>query len=348
MTDPAPPTPHQNDDRTANLRKIDACQHMADLCRELHAFAPDLSPREFLRVLAALVAGIDLGLKGFEQLARGGANGLVGAGFRPEYDDGSAGQARHFAGTAAGAALLGEKPAELLAHHVVDPAESIDGHLSSAALEFARVLIDGELPLDRAGSWIESHICDPRFEPERQITPFDALEDESQTTAALRARFSDAEWQTVIELPAQVAIAAALSDPTGDLDDARDLIAGIRQLESASGQTSPLVRAVTADHYETGFAWTSNDLTPAAQVDQVLRSVAGCLLLLPGRGVATADIDAYASLLLSVAHAAVRGSKSGGFLGIGGQEISSPESAFLDRLETVLESHLPGCADCME
>ena len=86
--------PLEGDEREAALRNANACHQMAELCGELLDLAPHLTPREFLRTLGALVAGIDLGVKGFRQLARGGANGLVGAGFRAEYDDGTAGQRR--------------------------------------------------------------------------------------------------------------------------------------------------------------------------------------------------------------------------------------------------------------
>ncbi|MCA9860062.1 MAG: COX15/CtaA family protein, partial [Thermomicrobiales bacterium] len=47
--------------RTAALRNANACQQMAELCGELLAVAPELTPREFLRTLGALVAGIDAG-----------------------------------------------------------------------------------------------------------------------------------------------------------------------------------------------------------------------------------------------------------------------------------------------
>ena len=348
MTQSAPSGPLEGDARTTAQRNANACQQMADLCGELLALAPELSPREFLRSLAALVAGIDLGLKGFQQLARGGANGLAGAGFRAEYDDGTVGQARHFAGTAAGAALLGEKPAELLAHHLVDPAESIDGQLSTAALAFAQALIAGDLPLDQAGSWIETHICDPDFTPDPNITPFDVLDDPAQAARTIRARFSDTEWRALTELPQQIAVAAALSDPSGDLDDARDLIAGIRQLATADQHPSALVQAVAAERAMDGIELGSDDTRPAERVEQIERSTAAHLRLLRERGMVSTDIEAYASLLLTVAHAAVRGSKSGGFLGIGGQTVSDREASFLDRLEGILEANLAGCERCLE
>jgi len=339
--------PLEGDEREAALRNANACHQMAELCGELLDLAPHLTPREFLRTLGALVAGIDLGVKGFRQLARGGANGLVGAGFRAEYDDGTAGQARHFAGTAAAAALIGEKPAELLAHHVVDPAESIDGHLSTAALEFARLLIDGKLSMNAAGGWIEANVCDPAFETTAGFTPFDVFSKRSAAAEALHARFSDREWQALSQLPEQVAVAAALSGATGGFDDARAVIAGIRSIDAAAKNPSELVRAVVAERFDEGYDWGNDDRSPEDRIERTLSAVHEQIVRLRSLGLPSSEIDAYASFLLTVANAAVRGSRSGGVLGIGGHAVSRQEAGFLDRLEATLEASLPGCDGCL-
>jgi hypothetical protein len=328
--------PLEGDERTAALRNANACQQLSELCDEVLAVVPELTPREFLRTLGALVAGIDLGLKGFRQLARGGANGLVGAGFRAEFDDGTAGQARHFAGTAAGAALVGETAAELLAHHVVDPAESIDGHLSTAALAFARLLMDGELPLSEAGSWIAANVCDPDFETEAGFSPFDVFVERSEAAEGLRARFSEAEWRALAELPERVAVAAALADATGGFGDVRDLIAGMRGIEAATESGSTLVRAMVAERYDEGFEWGDGDRWPAERIERTLAAVPEQLRVLHGAGVDPAEIAAYADFLRAVANKAVSGSRSGGVFGIGGRTVSDHEAEFLERLELVL------------
>lgn len=339
--------PLAGDARTAAMRNANACQQLVDLCGEVLAVAPDLTPREFLRTLGALVAGIDPDLKGFRQMARGGANGLIGAGFRAEYDDGTAGQARHFAGTAVGAALLGEKPAELLAHHVVDPAESIDGHLSTAALEFARLLIDGEVALSEAGQWIAVNVCDPDFQTDTGFSPYDALVERSAAAEALRTRFSESEWRALTELPERVAVAAALADATGGFDDAKDLIAGMRQIESGSESASELVRALVAERYDEGFEWGNDERSPSDRVEDTLRAVHEELQTLREKAIDAEEIVAYANFLMEVAGNAVRGSRSGGFLGIGGNKVSQRESAFLDRLEELLEANVPPCDNCL-
>lgn len=347
MTDEVTATPLEGDARNAALRNANACKQMAELCDELLEVAPGLTAHEFLRSMGALVAGIDLGLTGLKQLARGGANGLVGAGFRAEYDDGTAGQARHFAGTAAAAALFGEKPAELLAHHVVDPAESIDGHLSTAALAFAQELISGRLPLADASAWIEAQVCDPDFQMQAGFTPFDVFSERSPSADALRARFSESDWRALSELPERVAVAAALADATGGFDDARDVIAGMRSIESASKSPSELVRAIVAERYDEGFAWGDDDRAPEERVEQALAEVTEHLAHLRELELPGDDIVAYANLLLTVANTSVRGSRSGGFLGIGSRDVSRPEAGFLDRLEDVLEAQLPGCEGCL-
>lgn len=336
MTTNPPSAPLAANEREAALRNANACAQMAKLCDELLDVAPELTPREFLRSLGALVAGIDLGLMGFKQLARGGANGLIGAGFKPEYDDGTAGQARHFAGTAAAVALVGEKPAELLAHHLVDPAESIDGHLSTAALEFARLLIEEHLPLARAGQWIADQVCDPDFESQAGPSPFDALSEKLPEVSALRARFSVAEWRLLSELPERVAVAGALSDPTGGFDDARDLIAGMRGIDAEAENSSVLVRALVAERYAEGFAWGDGDRSPAERIEQTLAEVPTQLQTLREAGIDPAEIAAYVGFLLAVAHKTVRGSRSGGKLGIGGRAVSDHEAGFLERLDLAL------------
>jgi hypothetical protein len=230
---------------------------------------------------------------------------------------------------------------------VVDPAESIDGHLSTAALEFARLLIDGELPLREAGKWIEVNICDPDFQTDDGPSPFDVFVEQSPVAEALRARFTDLEWRDLAELPERVAVAAALADATGGFDDARDLIAGVRQIDAGANSPSELVRAVVAERYDEGFEWGTDDQSPEERVEATLRAVHDALERLRARAVASDEIVAYANFLLEVAHNAVRGSRSGGVLGIGGEAVSRRESVFLDRFEEVLEAGLPACEGCL-
>jgi hypothetical protein len=135
------------------------CLALAEVADQIVEAEPEVSPRDFLRALGRLVAGIEPGVEGLLDLARGGSNKISGKGFKPEFDDGSAGQARHFAGTAVSVALLGSRATELIAHTVVDPAETPDGRLSSAAIEFANLIMNEELPVSGASGWILDELC---------------------------------------------------------------------------------------------------------------------------------------------------------------------------------------------
>ena len=50
-----------------------------------------------------------------------------------------------------------------------------------------------------------------------------------------------------------------------------------------------------------------------------------------------AELDAYRAFVLDVARAAAAAHREGGFLGIGGQEVSDAEKAALDELEATLK-----------
>ena len=132
---------------------------------------PEIKPRDFLQALGQVVAGIGPGVEGVFDLARGGSNEVEGRGFKPEFDDDSRGQARHFAGTAASAAMFGPRLTEIVAHRLVDPPDTADGRLSAAAVEFSRLLIDEELPLSDASQWILAEICAPEDEAAMRINP---------------------------------------------------------------------------------------------------------------------------------------------------------------------------------
>jgi hypothetical protein len=140
--------------------EINGCAELVRIAEEIIAEHPGISARDFLQELGWRVAGIEPGIEGLIELARGGENVISGGGFRPEYDDGSQGQARHFAGIASAVARLGARFTAWAGEHALrDNPNSADGRLTEAAVNFARALLGGELPVAEAGGWIESNIC---------------------------------------------------------------------------------------------------------------------------------------------------------------------------------------------
>lgn len=91
---------------------------------------------------------------------RGGSNRIRGRGFRRNVDDGTEGQARHFAGIVAVAARVGARATRWLSIHVGrDAPESADGQLTDHALDFVRLVRSGELALSDTDAWVRQTIC---------------------------------------------------------------------------------------------------------------------------------------------------------------------------------------------
>jgi hypothetical protein len=135
-----------------------ACERLSELAALISIDSPE--PREFLRRLGREAAGIHSGPRGLVDLARGGRDLLPGRGFKRPYDDGTEGQARHFAGVAVAASYGGEQATRVVSIFVRrDPLNSADGRLTEEALAFSRGMLNGQLEPDQGGEWILDRIC---------------------------------------------------------------------------------------------------------------------------------------------------------------------------------------------
>lgn len=135
-----------------------ACEELA---ARVDAIAAQVDrPAQLLRRLGRDAAGIREAPRALLDLARGGRNVIPGRGFRDSYDDGTAGQVRHFAGIAVAASYGGAQATRLISIFARrDPLESPDGRLTERGIEFAGALARGKLELDRAGEWILERLC---------------------------------------------------------------------------------------------------------------------------------------------------------------------------------------------
>ncbi|MCW2848104.1 MAG: hypothetical protein JWR90_2078 [Marmoricola sp.] len=137
----------------------DACHTLVALVARLAEGGP--VPRRFLMALGREGAGIRSGPLGLVDLAVGGRNRVLGRGLKPAYDDGSRGQVRHFTGVATSTALLGAgftRWASLTLRR--DGADTPDGRLSEAAVEFASLLLSRKLAVQDASAWVRDTLCD--------------------------------------------------------------------------------------------------------------------------------------------------------------------------------------------
>ncbi|MDF2443442.1 MAG: hypothetical protein JWR01_1645 [Subtercola sp.] len=137
---------------------MDACTELAALAGRVAAEAT--SPREFVLTLGTRAAGIRRGPLWMLDAALAGRNRLPGRGFAPPFDDGSTGQARHFAGTAVSTARLGAAVTRWVSVHVrQDPLDTADGRLGEQAIAFVGLLLAGELAPGDTPAWIREHLC---------------------------------------------------------------------------------------------------------------------------------------------------------------------------------------------
>jgi hypothetical protein len=136
-----------------------ACRRLAGVAAALAG--QDLTPLETLRELGRRVAGIRPPPRAFGDLARGGRDLLPGRGFLARYDDGTSGQARHFAGIAVATTIVGGAvPTRLISERLRDdPSGSADGRLTEAGIEFSQELRSGDLTLGEAPAWILENLC---------------------------------------------------------------------------------------------------------------------------------------------------------------------------------------------
>lgn len=137
---------------------MDACGELCIKAARIAATAG--SPRRFLVRFGRSVAGVRSGPFWFLDAGSGGRNLVRGMGFRPEFDDGTRGQARHFAGIVAASVRIGPALTRWASIHVLrDPADTPDGRLTEKALEFSELVRTAELPLPEAAAWLSRELC---------------------------------------------------------------------------------------------------------------------------------------------------------------------------------------------
>ncbi len=141
-----------------------ACDDLAETAARVAASTA--TGRGFLLDLGAEAGGVRRGPLWVLDAATGGSNRIRGRGFRRPVDDGTNGQARHFAGTVAVAARIGLRLTRWLSIHVGgDAPDSADGRLTEHALDFVGRTRDGRLAPHEAATWIRTTLCVPPTGP---------------------------------------------------------------------------------------------------------------------------------------------------------------------------------------
>jgi hypothetical protein len=161
---------------------------------------------------------------------------------------------------------------------------------------------------------------------------------------AAREAFSPEEWDLLVALPRQAAIAAAVADADDRLDATKAIVAAFKELVAGSYQhpdndliVEVLAELRTGDEGPEDESETVevNEATRLQRLSDVLARAGFANDLLRAKADAAAA-EEYRRWVLAIGREAVKAAKSGGFLGIGGKRVSDEEAAFMADLRTAL------------
>jgi hypothetical protein len=148
--------------------------------------------------------------------------------------------------------------------------------------------------------------------------------------------FTADEWSRIVRAPLVAGMAVALADPGSAVETAKETLAALETARNAPSPQELLtevaseVRAMTQrNESPLGGYRPAPDGGPAG--DQVLAELRAVQAVVAGKA-APGEVTAFARWLVAAAEAAAQAAKEGGFLGIGGQQVSDREKAMLDRV----------------
>ncbi|MBA3691162.1 MAG: hypothetical protein H0W82_07095 [Actinobacteria bacterium] len=153
-----------------------------------------------------------------------------------------------------------------------------------------------------------------------------------------KADYTDEEWAALLRAPIVAGMAISIADPGGPIEVTKELMATIRAVTAPQSQdglvtaVSQEIQALAQERKNPAGDFKPSGPAPGDQVLEELKRV---------RGILTAkatpeEAKAFGQWLLTVAQQAADAAKEGGFMGFGGEQVSSGEEEMLSRLRTTL------------
>lgn len=166
---------------------------------------------------------------------------------------------------------------------------------------------------------------------------------------SVRERYSDEEWAAVIAAPAAVIAAVIGSSPSNPLGIMQEVGAAVKAFEQAAEQRrgNELIAAVLLalkGRFEAYMGKQPED-PAASQIDifalgkdpaRAVAAVRSASAVLAAKGPPTeaAELRAW---LLEIANTVAEAAPEGGFLGMGGEQVSAEERAIIGELRQALD-----------
>ncbi len=153
--------------------------------------------------------------------------------------------------------------------------------------------------------------------------------------------YSKEELASLTKALGAVVLGAGMSEKSGSFGLMREIVAAMRASAIFVGDSSnPLLRQIVTDTDPSDLDEAENEAknTPETAQKAVEDGIAAAksshdAILAKGDA---GDADAWAQLLLTAADAAVQATKTGGFLGFGGEKVTLSEQEYMQRLADTL------------
>ncbi len=150
---------------------------------------------------------------------------------------------------------------------------------------------------------------------------------------ATKADFNAEEWSTVVEGPVLAGMRVVAASRGGTLRESVAIGRVYAEARQRQGENQLLDELVSSPPGVDRQKLQGREGIAAASAER-LRAALGILSEKGSAG----DVDAYKRFVLDVAQAAAEAHKEGGFIGIGGKQISDEEQAALDEIRSVLDA----------
>jgi hypothetical protein len=139
-----------------------------------------------------------------------------------------------------------------------------------------------------------------------------------------KAAFNAEEWSTVVEAPVLVALRVIAAERGGTLRESLSL--GRAYVEARKEHEGELLEAIVSSAPEIDKDGLEPTEGLAERTDESLRAALGLL----EQKATVGEVEDYKRFVLSVGETVARAHREGGFLGIGGKEVSEREQTALD------------------
>ena len=162
------------------------------------------------------------------------------------------------------------------------------------------------------------------------------------TNESIKSRFSNEEWMKVMTGAGNAGaaiVAASPSGVTGLVAEMGAIVKGVREEVSKQPRT-PLLEAIAADLVAGPPEGLKQDdqgrITNMEEaVERSLEGVRQALWLVDSKA-SPEDAQSYRAMLRTIAQRVAEAAKEGGFLGIGGEQVSEKERSVLAQLDELM------------